>query len=206
MSIAKLLCTNCKDRYPREQMKKHPAGNFCTTECVIEYATNKSRKTKITKEKKDHALRKKVFYASDTAKQHKLTQTVFNKLRRLQEFKWYRDRDLEPECISCGKANMDWCCGHFKTVASQGALRYDEKNTYLQCNKYCNSSLSGNINGNKNTRGYLQGLIDRFGEIKADEIVEYCEIDRVKKWDGKRLMLMRKGMNEEIRKLQAKVL
>ena len=202
MPIAKLKCTNCKDRYPREQMKKHPAGNFCTTECVIEYATNKSRKTKITKEKKDHALRKKVFYASDTRKQHELTQPVFNKLRRLQEFKWFADRDLEPECISCGKKNMDWCCGHFKTVASQGALRYDERNTYLQCNKYCNSSLSGNINGNKNTRGFLQGLAERFGSKKAKRIIEYCEADRMKRWTGAELMTLRTSLNKNIKKIQ----
>ena len=62
--------------------------------------------------------------------------------------------------------------------------------------------LSGNIEGNANTRGYKQGLIDRFGENKAREINEYCEKDRVKKWSGQELISMRKKFSAEIRKLE----
>ena len=97
---------------------------------------------------------------------------------------------------------MDWCCGHFKTRGSQRELAYDEKNTYLQCNRYCNKGLSGNINGNKTTRGYLQGLRDRFGEREAQGIIEYCEQKRVKKWTCEELIEMRKKFNAEIRRLE----
>ena len=95
---------------------------------------------------------------------------------------------------------MDWCCGHFKTRGSQGNLRYDEKNTYLQCNKFCNMSLSGNINGNKTTRGYISGLFERFGD-GANSIIEYCETNtQTKKWTGQELEQMRKEFNLEIKK------
>ena len=70
---------------------------------------------------------------------------------------------------------MDWACGHYKTVGSQGNLRFDEVNTYLQCNMYCNKNLSGNVSGNKNTIGYTKGIIHRFGEERGSEIIEYCE-------------------------------
>jgi hypothetical protein len=139
----------------------------------------------------------------DVSRQLELTQPVFNKLRRLQEFKWFADRGIEPTCISCAKTNMDWCAGHFKSRGAQGALRFDAKNVYLQCNRYCNSGLSANISGNKTTRGYLQGLVDRFGEDAAREIIEYCEVDRVKKWQAEELIAMRRQMSVEIRELEA---
>jgi hypothetical protein len=134
--------------------------------------------------------------------QHDRTQAAFNKMRVLQEKLWFKERGLEPECISCGKQNMDWCCGHLKTRGSQRELAYDERNTYLQCNRYCNKGLSGNINGNKTTRGYLQGLRDRFGDECADEIIAYLERKRVKKWSWQELEEMRKRFNAEIRRLE----
>jgi len=77
--------------------------------------------------------------------QHKQTQPVFNKLRRLQEFKWFSDAGLEPVCISCQKplGGDQWCNGHFKSVGANGRLRYDFKNSYLQHNNRCNRELSG---------------------------------------------------------------
>jgi len=136
--------------------------------------------------------------------QHDLTQTVFNKLRVLQEKKWFTDKGLEPECISCGKQNMDWCCGHFKSRGAQSNLRYDEVNTYLQCNRYCNMGLSGNIEGNKTTRGYKVGLTERFGDSDASYIVEYCESNTaVRKWTGEELQEMRKTFNLQIKQITA---
>jgi len=81
-------------------------------------------------------------------------------------------------------------------------LRFDELNTALQCNRYCNKGLSGNINGNKTTRGYLQGLRDRYGEERAREIIEYCEVDRIAEWNCEELIAMRKQWNVEIRELE----
>jgi hypothetical protein len=140
---------------------------------------------------------------NDTRKQLKLTQTVFNKMRKLEELLWFKLKRKEPECISCGKVNMDWCCGHYKTVGSSGHLRFDRVNTYLQCNKYCNMSLSGNITGTKQTRGYQKGLIDRFGNDKAEEINNYCERDAIKKWNGQELIKMRSEFNADIRRLES---
>ncbi|MCH8980835.1 recombination protein NinG [candidate division KSB1 bacterium] len=158
--------------------------------------------SKLDREKKadeKFKVRKKKYKESDVNHQHDLTQVVFNKMRVLEEKLWFKLFGLEPECISCKKKNMDWCNGHFKSVGSQGALRYDPLNSYLQCNRYCNMALSGNINGNKTTRGYLVGLIERFGVIVADEIVIYCERDRVKVWSCDELEEMRKSFNVEIR-------
>lgn len=133
------------------------------------------------------------------------TQQAFNKMRRLQEIKWYRDRGLEPECISCGKTKMDWCAGHLVTAGSSAILRFDESNVYLQCNFRCNQNLSGNRKGNSTTRGYEQGLRDRFGEHRAAEILEYVETKqhKTKKYTCEELERMRARFNSTIRQIEA---
>ena len=191
-------CKVCRDKFEPKYFLQKACFN---PKCLAEWA----KKDRETKADKAHAVKKKAFRLSDTKLQHDLTQTVFNKLRVLQEKKWFADRGLEPECISCGKKNMDWCCGHFKSRGAQGNLRYVQENTYLQCNKYCNMSLSGNISGTKTTRGYTVGLFDRFGDEEAARIIEYCETNTaVKKWTGEELQEMRKDFNLQIKELKTK--
>ena len=164
---------------------------FCSLECMSSYGADTVRRDRSKEERREknklvklHRADKKAFNEKDLSWQHKTCKPAFNKSRVMEELKWFADRNLEPTCISCNKPNMDWCCGHYKTVGSAGSLRYDRRNTYLQCNKYCNMSLSGNISGNKNTRGYLQGLKDRFGHEEAMSIIDYCMTKQheVKKW------------------------
>ncbi len=184
-----------------------PAGKFHDIVCMYEFIKDKKdkdRKKAQDKINKAYKLKKKIFKVKDVPKQLSLTQVSFNKLRRLQELEWFKKHGKQPECISCGKTNMDWCCGHFKTVGAQGVLRFDEVNTYLQCNRYCNMGKSGNISGDKNTRGYIQGLHDRFGQQKAEAIIDYCtNKTQPRKWTGMELMEMRKEFNKQIRELEA---
>lgn len=188
----------------------HPyltTATTCSYQCGIKYTSDPDNRRKVVeKAQKDDRKETKAKLRQSNREslkwQHDATQKAFNRMRVLQEKLWFKERGLEPECISCGKTNMDWCCGHFKTRGSQRELAYDKKNTYLQCNRYCNKGLSGNINGNKTTRGYIQGLKDRFGDKKADEIIEYVERVRVKKWTWQELEEMRKAFNAEIRKLE----
>lgn len=204
----KRKCIFCKEFKAREDGLITPIGFFCNIDHAARHARNKQnaamerqlKKAKANQRKKDRE-RKKVFKDNDIKHQHRLTQSVFNRLRVLQEIKWFVDKGLIPECLSCGK-KRDFCCGHFKTRGSQGNLRYDTTNTFLQCNRYCNMALSGNIEGNKNTRGYKKGLIERFGAEKAKEIIEYCETNaQSKKWSGLELKELRKKFNKQIREL-----
>jgi hypothetical protein len=135
--------------------------------------------------------------------QHNLTQEAFNRMRVLQELLWFQERGLPPTCISCGKPNMDWCCGHFITRGSNGRTRYDPRNTYLQCNRYCNMALSGNRGGNKTTHGYDEGLRIRFGIKEGNAIIQYCESQNdPKKWDCMEVEQMRFRFKKEIRNLE----
>jgi len=197
--MKKKTCRVCKEIF--EPVRFAQVVCMPPKDCVFEYSNKKT----VAKIKKQNAKQKREFKNNDLSHQKKLTQDVFNKLRRLQEFKWFRDRGLEPECISCGKTKMDWCCGHFKTVGSSGALRFSKSNTYLQCNRYCNSGKAGNIEGCKNTRGFKKGLVERFGYAKAITIMDWCEQGQheIKKWTGTELAEMRKQFNKEIRELES---
>ena len=73
----------------------------------------------------------------------------------------------------------------------------------MQCNKACNESLSGNIEGTKTTRGYKRGLADRFGEDEAQRIIDYCESNTAPvKWDWQEMEAWRKEWNQAIRELE----
>jgi hypothetical protein len=169
--------------------------------CRLDYAQGVRAK----EAEKAARSRKNEFYKNDIPKQLNLCQKTFNKLRRLQELKWFADRGMEPTCISCGKpiGGDIWCAGHFKTRGAQSGLRFDHKNVYLQHNRRCNSDLSGDIYGTKTTHGYLQGLRNRFGDEEAQKIIDYCETNtETRKWTCDELIAMRKEWNKQIRELE----
>lgn len=180
---------------------------YCSIKCLSEHTTAKRI---AAQEKKARAQAKKDRAAvvdlnrSRFSWQHKQTQPVFNKMRVLEELLWFSSRGLEPVCISCGKPNMDWCCGHFKTVGAQPNLRYDELNTFLQCNRYCNMGKSGNIEGDKNTRGYKRGLLERFGSEEGGRIISYCEThNEAHNWACDELEDIRAKFSARVRELKA---
>ncbi len=204
MSNKKRKCKECNEFVIASEGVKFPIGFFCTYEHAMWFAEAKTSKAKLiaakklTKEKaKTASDQKRKFKLSDVSHQHKLTQMSFNRMRVKEELIWFKDKGIEPYCISCGKTKMDWCCGHFKTVGSSGSLRYDRNNSFLQCNWYCNMNKSGNIEGCKNTHGYKKGLLMRFGE-EGEVIIDYCERNQsnVKKWTGIELKNMRKEFSK----------
>ena len=207
MANAKKRCRYCKEWKPVEAMLKVPLGAFCNVDHAYKYAAEKSQAKRTKEVKRDIRQKKAELKLGNVRHQHRLTQQAFNRLRVLQELSWFKDRGIEPYCISCGKENMDWCCGHFKTVGSSGSLRYDVKNTYLQCNFYCNMNKSGNIEGCSKTHGYKQGLLLRFGNTEGQSIIDYCLTSQsnVKKWDGVELQGKRKGYRLGIKELESEV-
>ncbi|WP_278366890.1 recombination protein NinG [Marinobacter salarius] len=175
----------------------------CSPACALAVGRKVAAK-KADKAAKQARSERREFNRRDLTWQHKQCQRVFNRMRVLEELQWFRQRGAEPECISCGRICMDWCCGHFKTRGAQSNLRYDRMNTFLQCNRYCNESLSGNIEGTKTTRGYKQGLVARFGEEEAQRIIDYCESNTAPvKWDWQELEALRKQWSQRIRDIES---
>ena len=199
-------CASCKQLFtPGNSLVK-----VCGMACALDYGKSivKTKKVKAVKEFDKKTIEmKKEHYQKDLRWQHKQCQPVFNKLRRLQEFKWFKDNNLEPTCISCGRplGGDIWANGHYKSVGSSSYLRYDLQNSYLQHNRRCNSALAGNITGTATTHGYRQGLINRFGDVKANEIMDYCErfSSVVHRFEWQDLERMRKEWNKEIRELES---
>lgn len=65
------------------------------------------------------------------------TQKAFNA--------WVRERDAQLPCISCGRHHQGkYDAGHYRTVKSNPALRFEPLNCHKQCVP-CNQHLSGNI-------------------------------------------------------------
>ncbi len=182
MGTKTLKCCGCKERFPAETMINLNGSRFHAIDCATAYAQAKGKKaierSKAKAKRVDQVKRKadskalRDFNRKDVRWQHKQTQPVFNRMRVLQEKLWFKERGLEPVCISCCKpiGGDQWCCGHFKTVGAQGALRYDPRNTYIQHNRYCNMYLSGDIGGTKTTPGYKQGLKNRLATKRAREL------------------------------------
>jgi len=198
-------CRHCKTEIPKiSESTPMQVMGYCDFDHAAKYGMIKAKASieKKAKQKSQKAGKDRLdLNRRHLPWQHKQCKTSFNRMRVQEEFQWFAERGLEPECISCGKKNMDWCCGHYKTVGAQSGLRYDRQNTYLQCNRYCNKGLSGNLAGNKNTRGYTQGLADRFGQDEADRIIAYCEAQTAPvKWDWQEMEDWRKAWNIKYRK------
>ncbi|UXZ98883.1 recombination protein NinG [Pseudomonas phytophila] len=82
------------------------------------------------------------------------TQQAFNE--------WVRARDADLPCVSCGRHHQGkYDAGHYRTVGSNPALRFEPLNCHKQCSP-CNTQLSGNI------VNYRIELLRRIGADKVD--------------------------------------
>lgn len=84
----------------------------------------------------------------------KEAQTAFNA--------WVRERDAALPCISCGRHHQGkYDAGHYRTVGSNPALRFEPLNCHRQCSP-CNTHKSGDI------ANYRIELVKRIGADKVD--------------------------------------
>jgi len=84
----------------------------------------------------------------------KEAQTAFNA--------WVRERDAALPCISCGRHHQGkYDAGHYRTVGSNPALRFEPLNCHRQCSP-CNTHKSGDI------VNYRIELVKRIGIDKVD--------------------------------------
>ena len=169
--MAKRKCKVCGTVFEKQRM-----GQFvCSITCGIEYRREQKRKaaTKAEREakRKERARTKALRHRLETIPElTKKAQAAFNRYIRL------RDRGLP--CISCGtpwKDNFQAC--HYVPAGRSGKLRFDEANVHGGCVR-CNLYESGNI------RGYRQGLIERIGRARVEELDADHE---VRKWTKEEL-------------------
>ena len=131
---------------------------WCSPDCAVVIARGKqekARKSLAQIERREIKVRKEKL--KSRAEHLKDTQIAFNA--------WVRARDAELPCISCGRHHQGkYDAGHYRTVGSNPALRFEPLNCHRQCSP-CNTQLSGNI------VNYRIELVKRIGA----EAVEWLE-------------------------------
>ncbi|MCJ2375165.1 recombination protein NinG [Pseudomonas sp. RGM 3321] len=110
----------------------------CSPACAIIDAPRnqaKARKALAQVERSEIKVRKEALKSrSDHMKD---TQQAFNE--------WVRHRDASLPCVSCGRHHEGkYDAGHYRTVGSNPALRFEPLNCHKQCVP-CNQHKSGNV-------------------------------------------------------------
>jgi len=192
----KTLCPIC--RQPATQ--RFGLKLFCGFEHAAEWAKRAQDKARAKKQAESRRQDREKLKSLKTNSEHASEcQQLFNKMRRLEELLWFKERGIEPYCISCQLplGNDQWACGHFKTRKARSDLAFDRLNTFLQHNVRCNKHLSGDI------EGYKRGLAIRFGDGEANRIIEYCEVRQdTQKRTAEDWQAMKKQFSAEIRRLK----
>ena len=150
----KCRVATCRDSFVPSRMGQA----VCSPACAMIDAPRhepKARKALADIERKDIKVRKEKL--KSRADHLKDTQQAFNA--------WVRARDASLPCVSCGRHHQGkYDAGHYRTVGSNPALRFEPMNCHRQCSP-CNTRLSGNI------VNYRIELIKRIGA----EAVEWLE-------------------------------
>ncbi len=111
------------------------------------------KKAQAAERKSDRAKREAMKSRSQWLRE---AQAAFNKVIRL--------RDAKLPCVSCLRFHDgSYDAGHYRTVGSSPALRFDEANVHRQCVP-CNQHLHGN------TVAYRAELLRRVGPAEVDRI------------------------------------
>ena len=130
-------CPSCRVMFTPARDSQAVCGEV---ECAIAHGQSEkgrstARKALADVERKEIKVRKEKL--KSRAEHLKDTQIAFNA--------WVRERDAELPCISCGRHHQGkYDAGHYRTVGSNPALRFEPLNCHRQCSP-CNTQLSGNI-------------------------------------------------------------
>ena len=126
--------------------------NYTCGLAIKDVNQEKARKSLAQRERREIKVRKEKL--KSRADHLKDTQQAFNA--------WVRERDAELPCISCGRHHQGkYDAGHYRTVGSNPALRFEPLNCHRQCSP-CNTQLSGNI------VNYRIALVTRIGAEAVD--------------------------------------
>jgi hypothetical protein len=171
----------------------------CSPECAIEVATA-ARGKKETQERRLQARREaeekrshkeKVEYSKKLQWHLERAQTAINA--------YIKARDFGKSCGCCGRPldwylNKDIDCGHFRTVAAAGHLRYNEDNASAQ-SVYCNRNKAGN------QAEYRQHLIMRIGQERVEALENN---NQTKNWTREELYEITMTYRAKLKELKAR--
>ena len=151
-------CKSCKSVFtPIKQMQA-----VCDWRCAASYAESLRIKHETSEAKRVRKETKQKLVAMRSIPQLiAKAQVAFNA--------YIRWRDRNETCICCGMpygtnaVGGDFDCGHYRSRGATGHLRFNEDNAFGQ-RKYCNTYLSGNV------QGMRSGIIKRIGLARVEAI------------------------------------
>ena len=139
-------CRVCRETFtPRKALQV-----VCSPSCALLHAKQKGEKERKALDKIERkAIREAKEKIKPRAAYMKEAQSAFNA--------WVRERDADQPCISCGRHHQGkYDAGHYRSVGSNPALRFEPLNCHRQCVP-CNQHKSGNA------IEYRIGLVARIG-------------------------------------------
>ena len=182
-------CRVCKRTFtPHRSM-----AVVCSVPCSLEYA-RKVAEQKASRAKRDErkSLREALEKAKTRGAHLRELQAAFNA--------WVRARDAGHPCISCGRHHKGQLhAGHYRSIGSEPALRFEPDNCHLQCAP-CNTHLSGNL------IPYRANLIKKIGLARVEWLegnhapkkLTVAEIKELKAYYRAKVREMKKAMNNEL--------
>jgi hypothetical protein len=125
--------------------------------CSVEHArlvVAQDKAEKARKDARDH--REARAEAKPLSHHHRLTKDAVHA--------YIRQRDAELPCISCDTLNPSaWHAGHYMSVGSESALRYDPANIHRQCS-------ACNVHKGSNAIQYRIRLVQRIGIAEVERL------------------------------------
>ncbi|WP_346399936.1 recombination protein NinG [Pseudomonas syringae] len=117
------------------------------------------------------------------------TQQAFNE--------WVRHRDAALPCVSCGRHHQGkYDAGHYRTVGSNPALRFEPMNCHKQCVP-CNQHKSGNV------VEYRIELVRRIGVVNVEWLEGPHEPQKYTVEELKALTAKYRALTRELKKGEA---
>ena len=157
--------------------------SWCSPECGLQISRDKQQKERTALAKIERkAIREAKEKIKPRAAYMKEAQTAFNA--------WVRARDADQPCISCGRHHQGkYDAGHYRSVGSNPALRFEPLNCHRQCVP-CNQHKSGNA------IEYRIGLVARIGAeavawLEGRHEPKHYSIDDLKQIKARYLALVR---------------
>jgi hypothetical protein len=175
----------CKASVDRDRGIVRGMKFWCGVDHQIAWAIEAGKKLKEKEWKEKKLEDKRGRYSHQFTLTKKAAQALANAL------------DAGLPCICCNepRGKAQFCGGHYKTAGAHPELR----NIHGQRNALCNQHKSGNITGDKHSKGYKQGLVDRYGQALVDWLDVHHE---AKNYTCDDLIAMRKEYAAEIRRLK----
>ncbi|TFF13715.1 recombination protein NinG [Pseudomonas sp. BCA14] len=164
--------------------------SWCSPDCAVVIARNKQdrqRKSLASIERREIKVRKEKL--KSRADHLKDTQQAFNA--------WVRARDADLPCVSCGRHHEgQYHAGHYRTVASNPAIRFEPLNVHKQCAP-CNNHKSGDI------VNYRVELVKRIGPEAVEWLEGPHEPKRYTVEQLKAMTALYRAMTRELKKGEA---